>query len=346
MRSSVAAATGGADLAEPNAVGARPATPCVTADHPVGAPVSSLSFAAVLPALAFMVLGPTSVFGQARVIADCDDCSLELEHVVRLGSLDDSVSFTPFSMVVQQSDGAFLVAPTFEPGTFAVFSPDGTYLRSVGRPGQGPGEMRGVQRIMTWRDSIFVATHGFMHVFSSDYRYVRRFPLAALHHNGLVQDPPGGLATRHEDAQGEAPEVPRIPRRLVPEPPTPAAQGATRRAQQTATRALSVLRGEREPPLPRSSAVSGYAAVAQVVAPSESTRKTSDLEAVQRLPQGVPASPAPSHGTDLGSGSVRLLDGGAEWWKSPRSDLRGPGRATARATRPPRETRSPRGPAR
>ncbi len=38
--------------------------------------------------------------------------------------------------------------------------------------------------------------------------------------------------------------------------------------------------------------------------------------------------------TSLGQGSVRLLNGGAEWWKSPCSDLRGPGRATARATRP------------
>ena len=33
---------------------------------------------------------------------------------------------------------------------------------------------------------------------------------------------------------------------------------------------------------------------------------------------------------------MRLLNGRAEWWKSPCSDLRGPGWATARATRPSR----------
>jgi hypothetical protein len=49
----------------------------------------------------------------------------------------------------------------------------------------------------------------------------------------------------------------------------------------------------------------------------------------------VGASPTQSKRIDLGQGSVSLPDGGAEWWKSPCSDLRGPGRATAQATRPP-----------
>ncbi len=68
---------------------------------------------------------------------------------------------------------------------------------------------------------------------------------------------------------------------------------------------------------------------------SKSIRPSPDLEAVQRLSQGAPASTTPDHGPDLGeAGSVRLLNGRAEWWKSPCSDLRGPGWATARATRP------------
>ncbi len=76
--------------------------------------------------------------------------------------------------------------------------------------------------------------------------------------------------------------------------------------------------------------------VVEVAPTPEPTRGSPDLEAVQRLSQGASASTTPDLCSDLGQGFVRLLNGRAEWWKSPCSDLRGPGRATARATRPSR----------
>jgi len=74
--------------------------------------------------------------------------------------------------------------------------------------------------------------------------------------------------------------------------------------------------------------------VVQVAPAPKPTRQAPDLEAVRRLSSGASVSTCPALCTDLGRGSVSLLDGRAEWWKPPCSDLRGPGWPTTRATRP------------
>lgn len=135
--------------------------------------------------LSLICCGRTTAAGQSHV-EGCQDCDFVLDHVARIGSLDDPALLSPFSVIVQQRNGRFLVAPMSDPGTVGVFEPDGSYIRSVGRHGQGPGEMRSVRAVMIWRDSVFVATRGFMHVFSPEYGYVRRIALSALHRYGYA----------------------------------------------------------------------------------------------------------------------------------------------------------------
>ena len=142
------------------------------------------------------------------------------------------------------------------------------------------------------------------------------------------------MAPGHEDTHGEGPEVPHNPRRLVSVPPALEACGPTRRAQQATARAFPVLRSERQRPEPSAGAPPSHTAVAQVASAPKPTRKPPDLGAVQCLSQGAPAPSTPDLCPDLGPSSVRLLSGGAEWWKSPCSVLRGPGGLPARATRP------------
>ena len=143
----------------------------------------------------------------------------------------------------------------------------------------------------------------------------------------------GRLAPGHEDTQGEAPEGPSIPQRLGSASPAPAARRATRCAQQEDPRTQPVLRRQRQRTQSPQGRVPGPPALVPVAATSQPTRIPTELEAVHRISRCAPASATPDRRSDLGLVSVRLLDGRAEWWKSPRSVPRGPGRATARATR-------------
>ncbi|HWV58050.1 MAG TPA: hypothetical protein VNZ57_11425 [Longimicrobiales bacterium] len=56
-------------------------------------------------------------------------------------ALDDSISL-PAPPVPLDSRGRFYTA-TYNPGEIALWAPDGSYVRTIGRRGDGPGEMRG-----------------------------------------------------------------------------------------------------------------------------------------------------------------------------------------------------------
>lgn len=72
----------------------------------------------------------------------CPPCSIELETVVTLGSLDGPgvEALTPRSSVAIDAKGRILVSGATGIGRFAVFDADGAFLRYVGRDGEGPGE--------------------------------------------------------------------------------------------------------------------------------------------------------------------------------------------------------------
>lgn len=89
---------------------------------------------------------PTATVAQGTAVlvpddVSCDACSIELEHVQRIGSLDGSGFLeSPPNVVVRKADGRFVVQV---PGVLRVmvFEPDGGYERDLARKGQGPRDL-------------------------------------------------------------------------------------------------------------------------------------------------------------------------------------------------------------
>lgn len=65
------------------------------------------------------------------------------------------------SRVARDSRGRFYVAPTYTPGTIAVFTPAGRFQRAFGTEGGGPEEFRGLQNVVVGPgDSLWVVGGG------------------------------------------------------------------------------------------------------------------------------------------------------------------------------------------
>ncbi len=103
--------------------------------------------------------------------------SLRLEEVLAIGSLaDDESSFGRISDVAWDNRGRLLVTDNYM-HHFKVFEADGSYVRTVGREGEGPGEFSAPSRIVVdASDSVYVWDSGQsrIHVFSPDLAFVRR----------------------------------------------------------------------------------------------------------------------------------------------------------------------------
>ncbi|TVP60117.1 MAG: hypothetical protein EA351_00980 [Gemmatimonadales bacterium] len=86
---------------------------------------------------------------EAQVIEDCEEpCGIEVTEIAMLGGDDAGVGFVgrPRSLA-RLSDGRFLLADFHEGDRIKIYGPDGTYQRSVGRRGEGPGEYGSVASI-------------------------------------------------------------------------------------------------------------------------------------------------------------------------------------------------------
>ncbi len=83
----------------------------------------------------------------------------------------------PAWSVVQDSRGLFYTGTT-TPGTLAIWSPEGQFLRTLGRPGEGPGEFTS-GRLNLWvieGDTLLVRDNRFQwSFFTPDHQFVRRF---------------------------------------------------------------------------------------------------------------------------------------------------------------------------
>lgn len=87
---------------------------------------------------------------------DCSECSIELAGVTTLRSSQPAGGPRYPATVVKLGD-SYALAPTWEPGTAAVFGGDGQLTAVLGRFGDGPGEMKDVKGITRWfGDSIAV----------------------------------------------------------------------------------------------------------------------------------------------------------------------------------------------
>lgn len=127
--------------------------------------------------------GPHTIGDNTR----CTSCGIELDHVARLGGLDDPGSPALFANVsYRTTDGAaqFFVAPMEGEGEVLVYSSDGTFERTLGGTGQGPGQFsRNIVRVAVGaQDSLYVVDRSLrrLTVFSPELTYVRTESLPFL----------------------------------------------------------------------------------------------------------------------------------------------------------------------
>jgi len=100
----------------------------------------------------------------------CENCSLSLVPTVRLASEFSEATARYPARVVRLADGDYAVGPTFDPGTVARFSSDGEFEASIGRYGEGPGEMEEIHEPLAWSGDSLAVLHDVneVTVFSDD----------------------------------------------------------------------------------------------------------------------------------------------------------------------------------
>jgi hypothetical protein len=75
------------------------------------------------------------------VPAACPPCTIVLDTVVELGSLDDPVGRSTNTGIARLPSGAFVLTPHVAAPQIAMYGDDGRFLRMYDRTGQGPGEL-------------------------------------------------------------------------------------------------------------------------------------------------------------------------------------------------------------
>ncbi|HSM62253.1 MAG TPA: hypothetical protein VK849_15700 [Longimicrobiales bacterium] len=117
----------------------------------------------------------------------CPDCEIVLEDVALLGDPADPSSTREDAagrgcMVGRLSDGSFVSSGAVGGGRLHVFGPAGQVVRTIGRPGQGPGELGPNLRLWVGADdTLFVVDEGNarLQVMTPSGAYVRSFTLPA-----------------------------------------------------------------------------------------------------------------------------------------------------------------------
>ena len=100
----------------------------------------------------------------------CADCGLRFSRVAVLGTDDGPGSLGGTGTVVRDSKGRYYVVAARMTDEVKVFAPQGTYLRTIGRRGSGPGEFLHIWRMTIQDDQL--------HVFDADNgrRTILRIP--------------------------------------------------------------------------------------------------------------------------------------------------------------------------
>jgi hypothetical protein len=145
-----------------------------TANPFTSASAFAFAFAAVgrtvgmlVPAM-LLLTGPLAA--QVRDItvagaAQCAACRIELERVATIGSADDEHLYRQFSQLTRGATG-YLVANGYTPGVVVVYDSAGAFVRTIGRPGGGPGELAEWSLIhVTAADTLLAASGGRITVF-------------------------------------------------------------------------------------------------------------------------------------------------------------------------------------
>jgi len=148
----------------------------------------------------------------------CPACRVTTTHVVALGA--DAGVHGPMleSRVTRDSRGRYFVAPTYTPGTIAVYGPDGRFQRAFGTEGEGPGEFRNIGDVTIGPgDSLWVVSgSGRVSVLTPELEMVRSMSVAGVDAlipgaDGRAVVRIGGGALRHLGPGTEVGEAVALP---------------------------------------------------------------------------------------------------------------------------------------
>ncbi len=111
----------------------------------------------------------------------CSSCRIVVTKVATLGSANDPVDIGA-SIIARNSRGEFyaIVARLMQ---IAVYDAKGSFVTTMGRAGQGPGEFRSIRGLVVGRaDTVFVQSSlTQVSVFSPQRVFVREFPIPSGH---------------------------------------------------------------------------------------------------------------------------------------------------------------------
>jgi hypothetical protein len=130
----------------------------------------------------------------------CRECKVELREVALLGSPGDPASVSEeasgsLCAVGRLSTGEYAVSGIVGGGEIFVYGPEGRVIRTIGSPGEGPGELSDwVRLVVGQEDTLYVldGPQARLSVFTSAGAFVRSFPvLGQVRSFGLLDN--GGL---------------------------------------------------------------------------------------------------------------------------------------------------------
>lgn len=110
----------------------------------------------MLTSLALLLLTALQVDTVRLTERLCRACEIQLEPVATLGDADGPGMVSDRTVVVRDSLGRILVADGLASSRLSVFSAQGTFLRSVGRAGGGPGEYGRIWQIAPVADGVYL----------------------------------------------------------------------------------------------------------------------------------------------------------------------------------------------
>jgi hypothetical protein len=126
-------------------------------------------------------------------------CRVVVEFQAELGHVDDPAGILEWNdtrNIARTSEGRWIVRPLLVP-QLLVYAPDGTFERTIGRLGEGPGEFRDHSSISVDRsDSIWVSDHGRIVVLDPSGSHARTVVNPGNHVEGFTpSNEPYSLAT-------------------------------------------------------------------------------------------------------------------------------------------------------
>jgi hypothetical protein len=133
--------------------------------------------------------GVAIVENSAPAWSDDERWTIDPEPAVEIGMLDGPVEYQLDRVGVARRLPDGRIAVTNGGTEIRFYDPEGMYLRTVGRQGDGPGEFQGLFRLFATSDSLFAwdARPRRISVFDGSGRFVRSTTLAVLEGAGFPQ---------------------------------------------------------------------------------------------------------------------------------------------------------------